>query len=214
MEAVIFDMDGVLVDTEPLHLEAVNEVLDRFDVALTPEENAAWLGLDDRRFFEAVTRKHGIEAGAASLAAEREKRVIDLIQGGLVLQPGVTELVVGLKMRGFPMALASSSSRAVVDAVLGEVGLERSFDAVVCADDVEEAKPDPALFLLAAERMDVPPSDCLVIEDAPHGVEAARAAGMAVVAVVTRDNFEADFGAVLRVLNGLDRFDWSLLDDR
>lgn len=214
MEAVIFDMDGVLVDTEPLHLEAANEILERFGVRLAPEENTAWLGLDDTDFFIALKEKYGIEESVDSLASAREKRAIELIRRGLVLQPGVAELVVGLKMRGYPMALASSSTRAVVDAVLEEVGLQRSFDAVVCADDVVKAKPDPAIFLVAAERLGVVPSGCLVIEDAPLGVEAAAAAGMAVAAVVTRENFEADFSGALRVLNGLDRFDWTLLDDR
>lgn len=213
MQAVILDMDGVLVDSEPLQLLAANAVLGRFGFELSEEENAAYLGMDDAAFFSAVIEKHGLDADPAALSAEREKEVLALIEKGVLPQPGVPELIAGLKMRGYPMAVASSSPRAVVDAMLAELGVDRSMDAVVTADDVERGKPAPDLFLLAAEKLDVDPAECMVIEDALHGVRAARAAGMVPIAVRTRDNFAFDFSEAERVVDGLERFDWALLDE-
>jgi len=121
---------------------------------------------------------------------------------------------VGLKMRGYPLALASSSPRAVVDAMLEELGLSRSFDAVIAGNDAARGKPAPDIFLLAARRLGVDPAKCLVFEDTLHGVAAARAAGMVPVAVRTRENLDIEFEGAARVYDGFERFDWAFLDDR
>jgi HAD superfamily hydrolase (TIGR01509 family) len=123
-------------------------------------------------------------------------------------------LIVGLKMRGFPLALASSSPRAVVDAMLEELGLAGSLDVVVTGDDVDRGKPDPDIFLLAARRLGVDPAECLVFEDSLHGIKAARTAGMTPVAVRTRENHGIEFHEAARIYDGFERFDWALLDDR
>jgi HAD superfamily hydrolase (TIGR01509 family) len=214
MEAVILDMDGVLVDSEPLHLAAANKVLARFDVELSDEENNQYLGLDDPSFFAALKKRFGLDEEVESLAAAREAEVLELIGKGVVPKEGVPELVAGLKMRGYAMALASSSPRPVVEAMLRELGLDRVFDAVVTGDDVEDGKPAPDIFLRAAQELGVKPEQCLVIEDALHGVRAARAAGMLPLAVRTRENFGVEFSEAERVYDGLDRFDWAFLDDR
>jgi len=214
MEAVILDMDGVLVDSEGLQLEAANAVLARFDVRLSEEENARYLGMDDQAFFAALRETFGLDASVDDLAAAREAEMVALIMKGVVPRPGVPELIVGLKMRGYPLALASSSPRAVVDTMLEELGLSRSFDTVIAGNDVTRGKPAPDIFLLAARRLGVDPGKCLVFEDSLHGVAAARAAGMTPVAVRTRENLDIEFQEAARVYDGFERFDWANLDDR
>lgn len=214
MEAVILDMDGVLVDSEPLHLEATNRILASRGHELTESESHAYLGQDDRALFDALRERFGMEDSTEALIEERVRVVLELIEAGVVPRPGVPELIVGLKMRGYPMALASSSFRTVVDAMLEALGLERSFDVVVTGEDVERSKPAPDIFLEAARRLGMEPTECLVFEDAPHGVAAARAAGMTVVAVRTRENHHFAFEDAARVYDGFERFDWEFLDGR
>jgi HAD superfamily hydrolase (TIGR01509 family) len=214
MEAVILDMDGVLVDSEGLQLQAANTVLGRFGVRISEEENVRYLGMDDPAFFAALKETHGFDASIEELIAARTGEMLELIGKGVLPRPGVPELIVGLKMRGYPLALASSSPRAVVDAMLEELGLAGSLDVVVTGDDVDRGKPEPDIFLLAARRLGVEPAECLVFEDSLHGVRAARAAGMTPVAVRTRENHNIEFREAARVYDGFERFDWAFLDDR
>ena len=214
MDAVILDMDGVLVDSEPLHLEAINQVLATLGEKLSHHEAQAFLGRDDRDLFQELIARFGLAEKASELIAAKERALLDLIGEGVVPRPGVPELIVGLKMRGYLAAVASSSFRPVVDAMLDELGLMRSFDAVVTGDEVDRGKPAPDIFLEAAERLGVEPAQCLVFEDAPHGVRAAVAAGMTAVAVRTRENHHFVFEEAQRVFDGFERFDWALLDDR
>jgi len=214
MEAVILDMDGVLVDSEPLHLEAANKILAVYGVELSEAENAAYLGMDDVDFFSALKANFGLQENLDDLVSARQQAVIALIREGVVPRPGVPELIVGLKMRGLPMALGSSSPRVVVEAMLDELGLANSFNAVVTGDDVAGGKPAPHIFLLAAQRLGVAPADCIVFEDSLHGLRAARDAGMTPLAVRTRENCHLELHDAERVYDGLDRFDWAYLEDR
>jgi len=214
MDAVILDMDGVLVDSEPLHLEAANRVLNRYGAELTEDENTLYLGLDDADFFREMKEKFSIDESVEALSEAREELVLEMIGKGVVPQPGVPELITGLKMRGFLLAVASSSSGPVVKTMLEELGLLNSLDAVVSGDEVEQGKPAPHIFILAADRLGVERPACLVVEDSVNGIKAARAAGMTPVAVRTRDNFRVDLAGAERVFDGLARFDWSILGER
>jgi HAD superfamily hydrolase (TIGR01509 family) len=214
IEAVIFDVDGVLTDSEPLHLEATNRVLSEHGKALDEEENKEYLGLDERDFWRKVAARFELKADPDALGAQRVEVYLELMKDGLLPMPGVPECITGMLMRGLSLAAASSSSRRVVDATLAELGLQKSFQAVVCGDEVARSKPDPEIFLKAAERLGVPPENCLVIEDAPHGIQAAREAGMLPVAVLNQYNIDLDLTAAERIFSGLARFDWNLFEER
>jgi HAD superfamily hydrolase (TIGR01509 family) len=206
-------MDGVLTDSEPLHLEAANKVLDRFGRRLSEEENARYLGLDEQAFWGRLVDRFALDADPAELGNERIREVLVLIREGIVPMPGVPEVVTGLIMRGLALATASSSPEVVVEAVLEELGLRRAFQAVVCGDQVSRGKPEPDIFLQAAARLGASPKNCLVIEDSPAGIQGARSAGMAVVAVQNRYNLGLDLSGADRIFSGLDRFDWSILGE-
>ena len=184
-DAVIFDMDGVLVDSEPLHYATTNAVLGRRGVRLDERDYEGLKGLTDVALFERLGARFGLSEPPVALAAERVGDVlVAMAEGVLLPTEGALECLSGLQAEGLRLALASSATRAQVRLVVERLGIGRLLGAVVSADDAERGKPFPDLFLTAASRLSIPPAACLVVEDAVLGVVAARAAGMSAVAVV------------------------------
>src|SRR5579875_102682 len=180
--AVLFDMDGLLIDSEPLWLQAETAVMARLGSAWTPADQMALLGgsLDRtvRYLLAKAARPAPPEAVGEWLMREIAERVR---REGVPLRPGAAELLAGVDRAGLPRALVTSSERGFMEAVLDSTGLR--FDALVCADDVAVTKPDPEPYLLAAKLLGVPPPDCVALEDSPNGVASAQAAGCRVIAV-------------------------------
>ncbi|HEX6140267.1 MAG TPA: HAD family phosphatase [Candidatus Limnocylindria bacterium] len=186
--AVIFDMDGVLADTEPMNQRAQDEVLARHGVSLTDAEYATLIGLSNGATWRWLIDRFGLSGTPAALAAEYVAALRPAISEGLHPAAGVVELIAQLTDAGTRLGLASSSPRGAVDAVTEALGLSGAFGAVVCDEDVTNGKPAPDLFLLAAARLSVAPERCVVIEDSLHGLEAAAAAGMTAIGLRTRYN--------------------------
>jgi len=181
--AVIFDMDGVIVDSEPRHERAYLEVVEAIGYGKTHGlKFADYIGRSDKELWvDFVQRNHPSQSLEELLGMKRAK-VIEIIHREQPLFPGVSELV--RKAAGLcPLALASGSERLVVEAVLSLNDLRRHFSAVVSGSDVTRGKPAPDIFLRAAELLKVPPAECWVIEDSKPGIAAARAAGMRVIAI-------------------------------
>lgn len=214
MDAVIFDVDGVLTDSEPLHFAAVGKVLAPFGKSLSEEDNKAYLGFSLPDFWREMAGRFDLDADPRELSARHEEEVTALIREGIVPLPGVARTVTGLLMRGLALATASSSPKTVVEAILEGLGLLGSFPVRICGDQVERAKPHPGLFLEAARALGISPERCMVIEDSPAGILAARRAGMFTVAVLNRYNQDLDLGEADRVFSGLERFDWTLFEER
>ena len=177
--AVIFDMDGVLVDSEPLYMAVERQSFARYGVELDESEQSRFVGTSQQQMWREIKRMYGLEVAIADLMAEHQRQVLRVLaQSPLVPMPGVTRLITELAALGIPCALASSSPRQLVECVLSRIGLDEAFVQVVCGDEVRLSKPDPEIFLRAAARLEVAPHRCLVIEDSRHGVTAAKAAGM------------------------------------
>jgi HAD superfamily hydrolase (TIGR01509 family) len=178
--AMIFDMDGLLVDSEPRSDLAMERFLGRRMLDLDPELMPRLLG---RRLPEAmliVREWYDLDEDAAAITVEFSELRLAALQEYLPVMPGARELVDWGRAQGIPMALATSSRRAHADIAIATAGLTGLFDAEATGDEVERGKPEPDLFLLAASRLGVGPEDSLVFEDAPAGVAAAKAAGMQV----------------------------------
>jgi HAD superfamily hydrolase (TIGR01509 family) len=184
-DAVIFDMDGVLVDSEPTHFATTNGVLASRGVALSQAEYDRCIGMDERAFFALLVECFQLKESADVLAKERvAASLIHLAEHPLPPLPGVLELLHSLQAEGKRLALASSAMRRQINLILDQLGAGRVFAAVVSKDDVELGKPAPDLFVEAARRLGVEPAECLVLEDAALGVQAAVSAGMTAVALV------------------------------
>ncbi len=184
--AVLFDMDGVLVDSEPIINAAAIHALAEFGIQARPEDFGPFVGAGEDRYVGGVAELHG-QTYVPQMKHRTYEWYLKLLPSMGKAFPGARDLVEFLHRRGIPCAVASSADRIKVEANLTtvlQVPLDR-FAALVTGEDVFRRKPHPDIFLEAARRLDVPPQACCVIEDAVHGVEAAKAAGMRCVAVAT-----------------------------
>ncbi|MGZ4666288.1 MAG: HAD family hydrolase [Frankiaceae bacterium] len=186
--AVLFDMDGLLVDTEPLWTVAETELADRMRGVFTPQIKAAMIG---QRLEVAVPILLNMLDTPASLAADPVvegrwllDRMTELFSAELPLHPGAAELLDAVNSAGVPAALVSSSFRQLVDAVLARLGAQR-FVVTIAGDEVAESKPHPEPYLTAVRRLGLPAWRCVVIEDSEAGARAAAAAGCPCVLVPT-----------------------------
>jgi len=195
--AVLFDCDGVLADSEPLHLRAFQHVLAPLGITLTPEAYVAdYLGFDDRDVFTEALHAAGHPASAADIEALMRRKAVGfrrILESEVRIYPGVTAFVSACA--GLPLAVVSGALREEIEIVLQRAGIRAAFTTIVAAEDVVAGKPDPEGYLrgLAALRQAVGPiaaAECLVVEDSLAGLEAARRAGMRRLAVT--NSYRAD----------------------
>jgi len=180
--AVLFDMDGLLVDSEPLWLAAETAVMARLGADWTTADQVQLLGGSLARTVRYLMGKARRPASPEQVAEWLMSGVADLVRDhGVPVQPGARELLAEVAAAGLPHALVTSSERRFMDAVLARTGLR--FDALVCADDVSVTKPEPEPYLLAAKLLGADPARCYALEDSPNGVASAEAAGCRVIAV-------------------------------
>lgn len=182
--AVIFDMDGTLTDSEPLINEAAVAMFAERGVRVQPADFEPFIGTGENRYIGGVAEKHGVELDIEEAKRRTYEIYLERLPGRLEAFPGAVGLVRAIREQGLAVALASSADRIKVEANLKEIGLPPAYwDAVVTAEDAERKKPAPDIFLKAGERLGIAAADCLVVEDAVNGVQAALAAGMRCFAV-------------------------------
>jgi HAD superfamily hydrolase (TIGR01509 family) len=183
--AIVFDLDGVLVDSEGIGFTTLQGLLREYGVEYREEDNAPFIGINDRDHFAALKARHGIAASVEELIAEQTSRLLAQLETGTVAMPGVPAIIERLRAARYPLAVASSSLPAVVEGRLRAVGARHLFAAVVSSFEVPRGKPAPDVFLEAARRLRVAADACLVVEDSAHGLAAAKAAGMRCAVVPT-----------------------------
>ncbi len=176
-------MDGVLVDGEPLHFATVNELLGREGKSISLEQYKPYMGT--KTGWADMIADFGLSQPREYYSPVYRELVLARYQRDSQALPGALSLVTALRMGGQKLGLASSSIRPWVEACLQRIGLANAFDITVTGTEIENGKPDPEIYLLTAERLGVAPSECLAVEDAPAGIESAKAAGMTVWAVRT-----------------------------
>jgi HAD superfamily hydrolase (TIGR01509 family) len=183
--AIIFDLDGVLVDSEGIGFTTLQALLREHGVDYSEADNEPFIGINDRDHFSALKARHGIAASVEELIAEQTSRLLRQLETGTVAMPGVPDIVERLRAARYPLAVASSSLPAVVEGRLRAVGARHLFTAVVSSFEVPRGKPAPDVFLEAARRLGVAAETCLVVEDSTHGLVGAKAAGMRCAVVQT-----------------------------
>ncbi len=204
---MIFDMDGVLLDSEPLHYQALSELLASEGHSWSEEDNRSVLGTTVPETFRQVSERFHIVDSMDLLIDRYDEAILRVLSRGLEPAAGVRELLDRLRARQIPVSVASSSRRSWITATLRSLKLDDQFEVVVSGDDVVNGKPAPDIYLLAAERMGVTPKACLAIEDAPNGIASAKAAGMKVVAVRTPYTEGLDLGEADVIVDDLTELD-------
>lgn len=178
MGAIIFDMDGVLVASGPAHAKSWELAAKKHGLEVDGATFTATFGRPSRDIIRIIWGADTSDEQIAEIDGVKEFLYRQLISGMVPLTVGVREVLAAFVAEGYPLAVGSSGPKENIDLVLDETGLRSHFIAVVNGFDIEHGKPAPDCFLLCAERMGVAPETCLVIEDAPVGIEAANAAGM------------------------------------
>lgn len=192
-EAVIFDFDGVIVDTEPLHYKSFQRVLEPLNLGFSWQDYVdTYMGFDDRDAFIEAFAAGGRELSPATLQALINQKALlfqDVIRDGVTAYPGVVELIQRLHELKVPLAISSGALRSDIDPILTILGLQDCFDIIVTAEDVIKSKPDPECYQQAFDKLchfnnkAYVKSYVVAIEDTPAGISAARSAGLQVIAV-------------------------------
>ena len=191
--AVIFDMDGVLVDSEPLGMEAMRRVMARQGVPYTEADNNEFVGRTTLEECRILKARHRLEADERDLTRQYVDILVDLIRERPRPMPGVPDVLADLGARGYRMALASSAEPVVIATNLDALDLGGFFEAIVSGTEVARGKPAPDVFLKTANRLGLPALRCLVVEDSRNGLLAAKAAGMACAVIPCASTRHQDF---------------------
>lgn len=200
--AVLFDMDGVISDTERFYVEAIIERLKREGISAVPEQLGDLFGSTMRHNWGILKEWYGLQGDVDTYVDEVHEIKMEIQEAqGLKPMPGVVELIRKLHGAGVPLAVASSSPREVIEHHMKAFGIRDCFDTIVSGLECREGKPDPEIYLRAAENLGVEPSECVVIEDSSNGVRAGKAAGMYCHAYVPPQAYPQDVSVADHVLD-------------
>lgn len=218
IKAIVFDFDGVLADSEPLHLRAYQRVLSKLGITLTRDEYyTSYLGYDDEGVFAQLIERHGFRVDSDGIRAliEEKTAVFDAtmeenINGGGILYPGASACVERMASR-YPLGIASGALRHEIEAILRAAGLHQHFRFIVASGETPEGKPAPDPYRKAAELHRLAPTECIAIEDSRWGIASAKSAGLACVGITTTYAREQLPGAD-HIVGSLDEFTPDLID--
>lgn len=195
IEAIVFDLDGLMIDSEPLARKAWEKVLQDFGCLLDDETFVQMIGLRLEDSSRLVKHAFKLEISETELATREMRYMVRLMSQGIPTMPGLWQLLEQIERRQLPWAIATSSRRSYALNVLNQLDILDRCRALACGDEVDRGKPSPDIYLLAAERLGIQPPACLALEDSTAGVLAASGAGMRTVAVPNRDTSSLEFHA-------------------
>jgi HAD superfamily hydrolase (TIGR01509 family) len=201
--AVVFDMDGLMFNTEDVYYLVGTELMRRRGCQYTKELSDAIMGRPPQACFETMIRWHSLEEDWQAMARESEDIFVSLLDRWLAPMPGLTDLLDALEAAALPKAICTSSTRRLLRACLSRFGLEPRFQFTLTAENITHGKPHPEIYLKAAERFGTRPEEMLVLEDSQTGTRSAAAAGAFVVAVPGEHSQGHDFTAASLVADGL-----------
>jgi beta-phosphoglucomutase len=203
IRTVIFDMDGVLIDTEPLHHHAFFAEFAELGIPVSAAEYAGYLGKSTRNVFQLLKQKYHLTPEVEAMVARKRELFNQAFDedANLDLLPGVRTLIEDLRQHGVQLVVASSASKATIARVFDRFGLRLYFAHIVSGEDFAESKPHPAIFLHAAEQAETPVTECIVIEDAANGVAAAKAAGIYCIAFASPHSTGQDLHQADRIIH-------------
>ena len=204
IKAVAFDMDGLMFSTEDVYWETASRLLRRRGHEYNHEIANDLMGRPPEYCFKKMIDYYGLDENWERLHAESEDTFVELLDNGFTMMPGLPELLDLLEEKGIPKSVCTSSSRRVAGEVLGRSGVLQRFQFVLAFEDIVNGKPDPEIYLKAAQKFGITPDQMLVLEDSISGCHAARSAGAVAVAVLAEHNRTFDFSHASRIAERLD----------
>lgn len=213
LEAVIFDMDGVIIDSEPMHSKAAILALKKYNVEITDEDLQEYIGSTTTHMCRKMVDDYQLSITPEELVAandEIRKQILKL--EGYIPVPYIIDLIKDLHSHGIPMIIASSSPSQDIEDVMEQLKIKEYFIGYVSGSMVKNPKPDPEIFLLAANRLQTSPKNCLVIEDSYNGVTAATAAGMVSIGFINPNSGNQDLNKAAILVEGFDEVDYKFIN--
>jgi len=184
-EAVIFDMDGVLIDSEPIHVGIEKQLFDKLGIDVSETVHRSYMGASNEFMYSDLRSRFKLSESVSELIESDELFRSDYFHrlDTIPANDGLISLLGQIKTAGLKLAVATSSSPEIADLLLNKCGIASFFDAIVTTSEAGKSKPSPDVYLLAAQRIGVSPEDCIVFEDSPNGLSAAKSAGMFCVVI-------------------------------
>lgn len=209
LKAIIFDMDGVIIDSEPQHARAAQRVFKRYGAPADYAYCSSFIGSSTKKLCEDAIRRFALNVSAEQLLDEMntEKKIV-LKEEGYQILPGVTRLIKDLYKKGVHLAIASSSSPAEIEHVVKTLGIKKYFTKLISSTHVENPKPAPDTFLLALKELGVSPKETIVVEDSCYGTQAAKAAGIVCVGFINPNSGEQHLSAADVLLESFEVIDY------
>lgn len=181
-KAFIFDMDGVVIDTERTKYKSLQIILKKYGIKLNKDPKL--LGMSSKDLFIKLKKDYNLDYNVNDLVKSREELIFSLFSKEKIrMMPGFLRLIKSLRKNRIKIGLATSSTEKFLNFVMNKVKIKKCFDVMICGDDVRHSKPNPMIYLLAAKKLKVKPEDCIVVEDAVNGIKAAKSAGMYVIGI-------------------------------
>jgi len=204
IKALIFDMDGVLIDSEPIYKKLNAKLFNQLGFSLTDEEYSQFVGTTDEKMLSELRERFSLNKTVTEMNAMRETIHMDFFKSAeLTPMDDLHELLEWAKMSGLKLAVASSTDEKFVLLILEKIGVIDCFHTIVCGNHIRHSKPAPDIFLKAARNLELPPNQCIVIEDSANGVKAGKSAGMYVIGFQSDDGVQdlSDSGRLIHSLN-------------
>lgn len=214
-EAVLFDMDGLMIDSESLQSQSFEAVLREYGKSPVYNDQGIiqTVGISARDNWALLRERYGVQEEIDVLIKKKRNVYAALLQGSVAPMPGLMDLLGDIKDKPTKKAIVSSSARQHIDIVVTTLAISDCFDSLVSGEEVSQGKPSPGVFLEAAKRLQVRPEGCVVLEDAPNGVEAAKTAGMKVIVVPNQFTINNFFERADEIVSSLRQLSWRAICD-
>lgn len=171
-------MDGVIVDSEPVHIKAEKQTMIKYGIDISTKELQKYTGTTAKFMFTELIKKYNLNTTFKKIFNEKEQILFKLLEKDICLTKGVISLIKNLKQKGIQLGIASSSHKKLINFIFKKLNITHFFDSIISAENIKHSKPNPEIFLKSSEDLGINPNNCLVIEDAELGVKAAKNAGM------------------------------------
>ncbi|MEC4048450.1 HAD family hydrolase [Flavobacterium sp. SUN046] len=213
IQTVIFDMDGVIVDTEPVHHYAYNQHFKMLNIDITPEMYASFTGNSTKNIFERLKATFNLEDDVQTLVETKRNLFNEAFdhKEDLYLLDGVEDLIKDLHHNGMQLVLASSSAKVTINRIFNRFGLHQYFSHIVSGEDFPESKPHPAIFEHAAYISQTPRENCIVIEDSTNGIKAAKAAGIYCIGYDSVNSKMQDYSLADQVISNFKELNYQII---